>query len=92
MEKLFTVSSCRCKNIEELSWNDSQPLSLFPRASRCFPRLHSLIIMTDFVNSDALYEMAKIWKSLNILIICEYSKENYGLNSLINAQRNLKEY
>ncbi|CAB4414356.1 unnamed protein product [Rhizophagus irregularis] len=44
--------------------------------------------MADFVNSDALYGMAKICKSL--FIICEYSKENYGLNSLINAQRNLK--
>ncbi|CAB4376185.1 unnamed protein product [Rhizophagus irregularis] len=33
----------------------------------------------------------KFAKVLNILIICEYSKENYGLNSLINVQRNLKE-
>ncbi|PKY54506.1 hypothetical protein RhiirA4_473357 [Rhizophagus irregularis] len=47
--------------------------------------------MADFVNSDALYEMAKICKSLNIIIICEYSKKNYGLISLVNAQRNLKE-
>ncbi|PKB92080.1 hypothetical protein RhiirA5_446137, partial [Rhizophagus irregularis] len=53
----------QCKNIEELSWNDSQPLSFFPGASRCFPRLHSLVIyMADFVNSDALNEIEKFVK------------------------------
>ncbi|PKY32579.1 hypothetical protein RhiirB3_450860 [Rhizophagus irregularis] len=47
--KFISTENCRnqCKNIEELSWNDSQPLSFFPRTSR--------------------------------------------LNSLINAERNLKE-
>ncbi|PKY25657.1 hypothetical protein RhiirB3_440687 [Rhizophagus irregularis] len=88
-QEIYKLFVSQCKNIEELSWNDSHPLSLFPGVSRCFhTRLHSLVIMADFVNSDALYEMAKFCKSLNILIICEYSKENYGLVSLINAQRN----
>ncbi|CAB4408130.1 unnamed protein product [Rhizophagus irregularis] len=90
-QEIYKLFVYQCKNIEELSWNDSHPLLLFPGASRCFPRLHSLVIMADFVNSDALYEMAKICKSLNIIIICEYSKKNYGLISLVNAQRNLKE-
>ncbi|CAB5303579.1 uncharacterized protein OCT59_016268 [Rhizophagus irregularis] len=46
-QKIYKLFVSQCKNIEELSWNDSQPLSFFPRTSR--------------------------------------------LNSLINAERNLKE-
>ncbi|PKC62785.1 hypothetical protein RhiirA1_464674 [Rhizophagus irregularis] len=66
-QKIYKLFVSQCKNIEELSWNDSQPLSFFPRTSRYFPRLHSLIIMADFVNSDALYEMAKIYKSFKYI-------------------------
>ncbi|GBC06699.1 hypothetical protein RclHR1_00070066 [Rhizophagus clarus] len=90
-QEIYKLFVSQCKNIEELSWEEPQPLTLFPGASTCFPRLHSLSIRADPVSSEALYEMAKICKCLKILTIYEYSQENYGLISLIDAQENLKE-
>ncbi|RIA92872.1 hypothetical protein C1645_820063 [Glomus cerebriforme] len=80
----------QCKNIRELSWQTSQPLSLFQGASTCFSQLHSLSINIDLINSDALYKMAQICKNLNILTIRYFSYDNPGLISIINAQKNLK--
>uniref|UniRef100_U9TRR9 Uncharacterized protein n=1 Tax=Rhizophagus irregularis (strain DAOM 181602 / DAOM 197198 / MUCL 43194) TaxID=747089 RepID=U9TRR9_RHIID len=35
-QEIYKLFVSQCKNIEELSWNDSQPLSFFPRTSRKF--------------------------------------------------------
>src|ERR1051325_8958344 len=86
--KLF-VSKCNCNNIEELHWNTSQPLSLFPGASICFSKLDYLCIDTSVIDSNALYEMAQICKDLSSLTVNCY-QDLTGLISLIDAQRNLK--
>jgi hypothetical protein len=90
-QELYKLFVSQCKNVQVLTWRHSQPLSLLPGASTCFHRLRNLSIQTDYVTSDALYEMSKICKSLNIITIYEYCKDNYGLISLIDAQSNLKE-
>ncbi|RIA92878.1 hypothetical protein C1645_735984 [Glomus cerebriforme] len=89
-QEIYKLFISRCKNLKELSWQTFQPLSLFPGASTCFPRLYSLSIDIDCVNSNALYKMSLICKDLNILSIYNYSQDNPGLISLIDAQKNLK--
>src|SRR2546423_12903052 len=41
VHKLFVS---QCKNIKELQWKTSEPLSLFPGASACFSQLYRLCI------------------------------------------------
>jgi hypothetical protein len=89
-QEIYKLFVSQCKNIKELSWQTTQPLSLFPGASTCFSQLYSLSIDMKFITSDALYEMAQICKDLSVLIICNCSQGNPGLISLIDAQRNLK--
>ena len=42
------------------------------------------------MNSDTLYELARICRNLNILGIYDHSQDIPGLIALIDAQRNLK--
>ncbi|RIA79005.1 hypothetical protein C1645_831972 [Glomus cerebriforme] len=80
----------QCKDIKFLTWKTCQPLSLFPGASTCFSQLCNLSIDPDYVDFNALYEMAKICKNLNELAIYNCSQDNTGLISLIDAQNNLE--
>ncbi|CAB5179909.1 unnamed protein product [Rhizophagus irregularis] len=89
-QEIYKLFISQCKNIKELSWETSQPLSLFPGALTCFSQLHSLRINMNIVSSNNLHEMAKICKDLNELIVNKYSQDTPGLISLIDAQRNLK--
>src|SRR5436189_4870038 len=92
-QKIYKLFVKRCRNIKELSWQTSQPLSLFPGASTCFSQLQSLCVDIDFIdfeNSNALCEMAQISKHLNELTIYNCSQDHSRLISLIDAQRNLR--
>ncbi|PKK56675.1 hypothetical protein RhiirC2_799539 [Rhizophagus irregularis] len=90
-QEIYKLFISQCKNIEYLSWKTRQPLTLFPGASIFFSQLHKLSIDIDYVNSDALYELAQICKDLNILSIRSCSHYIPDLFYLIDAQRNLKE-
>jgi hypothetical protein len=85
--KLFVKN---CKDFKSLTWNTRQPLSLFPGASTIFSQLYSLSIFPDNANSNALYELSKFCKCLNVLSINNCSKDHHGLISLIDAQKNLE--
>ncbi|CAB5344487.1 unnamed protein product [Rhizophagus irregularis] len=65
-------------------------LTFLTRASILFSQLHKLSIDIDYVNSDALYELAQISKDLNTLSIKSCSRNIPELIYLIDAQRNLK--
>src|SRR3954454_6274350 len=41
-QEIYKLFVSQCKNITKLLWETSQPLSLFPGASTCFPQLYSL--------------------------------------------------
>ncbi|RIA91066.1 hypothetical protein C1645_768448 [Glomus cerebriforme] len=87
---IYKLFVSQCKNVKEVIWQTSQPLSLFPGSSTCFSQLYSLSIDLNYVDSDVLYEMAQICKDLNDLEIRYCSEDLPGLISLIDAQRNLK--
>ncbi|RIA96738.1 hypothetical protein C1645_754178 [Glomus cerebriforme] len=89
-QEIYKLFVSQCKNAKELCWTSSQPLSLFPGASTCFSRLRNLFIDLDCINSNALYEMAKICRYLNTLIIYNCPQDLPELIFLIDAQRNLK--
>ncbi|EXX52784.1 hypothetical protein RirG_250000 [Rhizophagus irregularis DAOM 197198w] len=90
-QEIYKLFISQCKNIEYLSWKTRQPLTLFPGASILFSQLHKLSIDIDYVNSDALYDLAQICKDLNTLSIRSCSHYIPDLFYLIDAQRNLKE-
>jgi hypothetical protein len=89
-QEIYKLFVSQCKNIGELRWQTLQPLSLFPGASTCFSQLYNLFIDVYSLNSDTIYEMAKICKNLNSLSIHNFSKDFPGLISLIDAQVNLR--
>ncbi|RIA99427.1 hypothetical protein C1645_730880 [Glomus cerebriforme] len=89
-QEIYKLFVSQCENIKTLLWSTLQPLSLFPGAQTCFSQLYRLCVEVDFVNSDALDEMARICKGLNELTIRYCSYDHPGLISLINAQKNLK--
>ncbi|PKK68111.1 hypothetical protein RhiirC2_782688 [Rhizophagus irregularis] len=92
-QEIYKLFVHQCNNIKHLFWNTSQPIPFFPGASTCFSKLYELRIDTDFVKSDALYEMAHICKSLTTLYIygiSDCSQILSGLIYLIDAQRNLE--
>ncbi|GES98921.1 hypothetical protein GLOIN_2v1810914 [Rhizophagus clarus] len=89
-QEIYKLFVSQCKNVKELTWETSQPLSSFPDALSCFSQLNNLRINMNSINSNDLYEMAQICKDLNELIVNKYSQSNPGLISLIDAQRNLK--
>uniref|UniRef100_U9TRY5 Uncharacterized protein n=1 Tax=Rhizophagus irregularis (strain DAOM 181602 / DAOM 197198 / MUCL 43194) TaxID=747089 RepID=U9TRY5_RHIID len=78
-------------NVSQMA--NTSTYTIFPGASTCFSKLYELRIDTDFVKSDALYEMAHICKSLTTLYIygiSDCSQILSGLIYLIDAQRNLE--
>jgi hypothetical protein len=89
-QEIYKLFISQCKGIKELEWRTSQPLSSFPGALTCFSQLYNLYINLKYVNSNNLYEMAQICKSLKVLHVYNYSQDNPGLISLIDEQRNLK--
>jgi hypothetical protein len=89
-QEIYKLFISQCESIKKLEWRTSQPLPSFPGALTCFSQLNSLIVDLYYVNSNNLYEMAKICKNLNELYIHNYSQNVPGLISLIDAQRNLK--
>ncbi|CAB5197567.1 unnamed protein product [Rhizophagus irregularis] len=89
-QEIYKLFISQCKNVKYLSWETRQPLTLFPGASILFSQLHKLSIDIDYVNSDALYELAQISKDLNTLSIKSCSRNIPELIYLIDAQRNLK--
>ncbi|CAB4376994.1 unnamed protein product [Rhizophagus irregularis] len=89
-QEIYKLFISQCKNVKYLYWETRQPLTLFPRASIFFSQLYKLDIDIDYVNSDALYELAQICKDLNTLSIKSCSRNNPELFYLIDAQRNLK--
>ncbi|GBC03823.1 hypothetical protein RclHR1_05340009 [Rhizophagus clarus] len=89
-QEIYKLFISQCKNVKELSWINSQPLSQFPGASTCFSQLHSLFIDLDYVNSNALHQMSNICRCLNTLIIYNCSQDLLELVFLIDSQRNLK--
>src|SRR4051794_13720841 len=88
-QEIYKLFINQCKNIKELQWRTSQPLSSFAGATTCFSQLHCLCINLNYINSNALYEMSRICINLNELNIYNYSQDLPGLISLIDAQRNL---
>jgi hypothetical protein len=62
-QEVYKLIISQCKNIKELAWETSQPLSSFSRALTCFSQLHSLYIDLYYVNSNNLNEMAQICKN-----------------------------
>jgi hypothetical protein len=89
-QEIYKLFISQCKGVKELTWETSQPLSLFPGALTCFSQLYSLRINMNSVNSNDLFEMAQICKDLNELIVNKYSQDTSGLIALIDAQRSLK--
>ncbi|GBC06697.1 hypothetical protein RclHR1_00070064 [Rhizophagus clarus] len=89
-QELYKLYISECKNNEELFWKTSLPLTLFPGAPTFFQELKSLTIDTNYIDSNALYEMAKFCTDLNELSIINYPQDELGFVSLIDAQRNLK--
>ncbi|CAB4413319.1 unnamed protein product [Rhizophagus irregularis] len=89
-QEIYKLFVSQCNNVKELNWTNSQPLSLFPGASTCFSQLHSLFIDPNSVNSNAFYQISKICRYLNTLIIYNCSQDLPELVSLIDSQRNLK--
>ncbi|CAB4418769.1 unnamed protein product [Rhizophagus irregularis] len=89
-QEIYKLFISQCKNVKYLCWTTRQPLTLFPRASIFFSQLYELYIDIDYVNSDALYELAQICKDLNTLSIKSCYRNNPELFYLIDAQRNLK--
>ncbi|GES78802.1 hypothetical protein GLOIN_2v440448 [Rhizophagus clarus] len=89
-QEFYKLFVGQCKGVKELCWETYQPLPLFPGALTCFSQLSSLDIDVNFVDSDALYEMARICRNLTRLTINNCSQDIPGLISLIDAQKNLK--
>ena len=88
-QEIYKLFVSQCKDIKELYWDTSQPLPLFPGALACFSQLCYLCIDANIVNSNSMYEMARICKDLNNLVI-NNCQDLPGLISLVDAQRNLK--
>jgi hypothetical protein len=88
--EIYKLFVNECKNIRELDLHTSQPLSLFPGASTFFYYVNKLSIKINCMESNTLHEMAKYCTYLNELTIHNCSKDNPGLISLIDAQKNLK--
>ncbi|GBB85339.1 hypothetical protein RclHR1_01190015 [Rhizophagus clarus] len=89
-QEIYKLFINQCKNIKELEWIAYKHLSSFPGALTCFSQLYSLDLNLYLVNSDDLFEMARICKDLSKLSVCNCTRDIPGLISLIDAQRNLK--
>ncbi|CAG8576558.1 20281_t:CDS:2 [Rhizophagus irregularis] len=86
-QEIYKLFISQCKNVKEFVWRTSQPLSLFPGASKCFSQLYRLTIDLDYINSNSLNEMAKILNTIippsfltslvNLTWILVYNDEQY---------------
>ncbi|GBB83458.1 hypothetical protein RclHR1_10190007 [Rhizophagus clarus] len=88
--EIYKLFINNCKYIKDFYWKTTQPLFKYLGALNCFSQLYALTIDLQFVNSTALFEMAKICQNIEDLKVWYCNGDIPGLIMLIEVQKNLQ--
>ncbi|RIA90120.1 hypothetical protein C1645_876312 [Glomus cerebriforme] len=89
-QEIYKLIINNCMNLNYFYWNTTKPLYQYPGASTFFLQLPSLGIDLEFVNSEALFELAEICQNIEDLKLWCYNGDISGLIMFLDVQKNLQ--